>query len=157
MKLYIKNIVASPTPSKKHVADACYDVVATSMEYDETTGYVEYGLGFCTEFSDEYEVQIRPRSSISKYDLVLCNSIGTIDSTYRGEWKVRFKVVPRLSVINAAIKSKKPISIEDLNIYEVGDKVAQICAHKTSNIEFVNVQYLSDTERSTGGFGSTGV
>jgi dUTPase len=73
-------------------ANACYDVVATSISYNVDDKYVEYGLGFATEFSSDYEYQVRPRSSLSKYDLTMCNAPGTIDSNYRGEWKVRFKV-----------------------------------------------------------------
>jgi dUTP pyrophosphatase len=119
-------------------ANACYDVVATSINHDADYGFIEYGLGFATEFSSDWECQVRPRSSVSKYDLLMCNTPGTIDSGYRGEWKVRFKVCS-----------------DENKFYEVGDRVAQISFHKVTKTLFNKVDELNTSLRGDGGFGST--
>jgi deoxyuridine 5'-triphosphate nucleotidohydrolase len=142
------------TPFKTNIDDVGYDVVATERIIEDN--YVIYKLGFATEFPKDTEIQIRPRSSISKYDLIMCNSPGTIDPTYRGEWQVRFKIVPSIDTINNAIKSKKPIDISQLKLYEVGDRVAQIVPlKKIQSVNIVHSSILSEEDRG-GGFGSTG-
>jgi dUTP pyrophosphatase len=139
-------------PTKAHEDDACFDVVAVSKEITED--YIEYGLGFKTEIPKGYEGLVRPRSSISKYDLVMCNSIGTIDAGYRGEWKVRFKIA--LPPVAAARQLGLPDGRTDLKLYEVGDKVAQICFKEVLEVKLNIVSDLSVTERGEGGFGHTG-
>lgn len=76
--------------------NACFDVVATSMVITEK--YIEYGLGFACEFPSNYKMIINPRSSISKYNLIMANAQGIVDSSYRDEVKVRFKVIPNMNV-----------------------------------------------------------
>lgn len=124
-------------PVKATEGDSCYDVVAVAMTITEN--YVEYDLGFATEFSKEWEGVARPRSSISNYDLVLTNSPGTLDSCYRGSWKARFKQIK-----------------ENGRIYEIGDKVVQITFQRVPEVNFILTDDLSDTQRGSGGFGSTG-
>jgi len=75
-------------PLKAHPTDACADLVATDITFDQK--YVEYGTGLKMLPPDGYFGVIFPRSSISNYDLVLANSVGIIDE-YTGEWKIRFK------------------------------------------------------------------
>lgn len=82
---------------------------------------------------------MRPRSSVWKTGMVLSNCVGTVDEQYRGEVAVIFYHV-----------------LPDMPKYNVGDRVAQICLGKTENIEFEEVDELSETVRGTGGFGSTG-
>ena len=72
---------------------------------------------------------------------MLANSVGVIDSNYRGEIKVRFK---------------KTIDNSYENIYNVGDRVAQLIIMPYPSIELVEVTELSDTVRGAGGFGSSG-
>lgn len=133
-------------PKYAHSGDACMDVIAVSKQ--ETENYIEYGLGFQTIFGSNLVGEIRPRSSVSKYDLFLANSPATIDSNYRGEWKVRFKKLK-----------------ENGTFYEVGDRVAQIKFDQLTNTRFVvnNELFneLLETEkgeniRGEGGFGSSG-
>lgn len=75
-------------PKKAHPGDACADIVATSIVYDAK--YIEYSTGLKMLPDDGYLGLVFPRSSISGYDLILCNSVGVIDE-YTGEWKIRFK------------------------------------------------------------------
>ena len=98
-----------PFKANNDEGNACYDVVATSIRYDVEHNFVEYGLGFATEFTQDWECQVRPRSSLSKYDLLMCNTPGTIDSNYRGEWLVRFKV-ESIDVMN---KIKEEITCDE--------------------------------------------
>jgi dUTP pyrophosphatase len=137
----IKKLVENftlPTKGNNDDSNACYDVIAYSI--DITEDYIEYGLGFSTEISKGYKGVIVPRSSISKYDLIQCNSPAQIDSNYRGEWKVRFKVTKR----------------ENPKIYKIGDRVAQIYFEKVNDIVFQEVETLSNSDRGDKGFGSTG-
>lgn len=99
---------------------------------------VPTGLSF--EIPIDYEIQVRPRSGLAlKQGITVLNSPGTIDSDYRGE----------LGVI--LMNSGK----DDFKI-EVGDRIAQIVLCPVVKIEFKIVNELVDTDRGSGGFGSTG-
>lgn len=88
-----------------------------------------------------FEAQIRPRSGLSlKSGLSIPNSPGTIDSDYRGEIKV---IVANLS--------------NDLVEIKDGDRIAQMVIAKYERAEWNVVTNLDETERGSGGFGSTGV
>ena len=134
-------------PTKGTSSAACYDVIATSITHTER--YIEYGLGFATVIPEGFVGKIYPRSSLSNYDLSMANSVGVVDSDYRGEWKVRFK----LAAPNFILPETENL---DYKIYEVGDKVAQICFEKLTDVEFIETETLTETERGDGGFGSTG-
>lgn len=101
--------------------------------------YYEYSTGLSIEIPIGYVGLIFPRSSISKTSLILTNSVGVIDSGYRGEIKFRFKVVDNLGII-----------------YDKGDKIGQLIILPFPEIIFKEVEELSITERGEGGFGSTG-
>lgn len=139
MKVNIKKLHADAViPKYAKQGDAGLDLVATSKSYDEH-GNVVYGTSLAIEVPQGYYAQLLPRSSVSKYDLVLANSVGVIDSGYRGELIVKFKAV---SSIGAQ--------------YEVGDRIAQLIILPYPQIEFVEVGDLSESERGQGGFGSSG-
>ena len=128
-----------------------------------TKDYIQYGLGFKTEIPDGYEGIIRPRSSNSKYDLVMCNSIATMDAGYRGEWLVRFKVVfPATLMYYLDHIQASDEEVEEAlekwvpTVYAVGDKVAQICFRKLEDATYTLVGSLEESSRGEGGFGSTG-
>lgn len=97
--------------------------------------------GLFIELPTGYEAQIRPRSGLSlKTGLSIPNSPGTIDSDYRGEVKV---IVANLS--------EDKIEIKD------GDRIAQMIVAKYERVEWRLTNQIEDTERGSGGFGSTGV
>lgn len=139
-------------PTKANESDAYYDVVATSINHTER--YIEYGLGFSSEFSEDMICHIFPRSSISNYDLIMANAPGTIDSSYRGEWKVRFKLTPPNFIFFDTNEEMESTYVP--KIYQVGDKIAQIGFRLKKDVEWIETTALSDTERGDGGFGSTG-
>ncbi|MEO5773205.1 MAG: dUTP diphosphatase [Sphingomicrobium sp.] len=96
--------------------------------------------GFAIAIPEGYEVQVRPRSGLAlKHGITCLNTPGTIDSDYRGEVKV----------ILANLGSE-PFEIKR------GERIAQLVPAPVLKAEFREVQSLNETERGTGGFGSTG-
>ncbi|MEY3835107.1 MAG: Deoxyuridine 5-triphosphate nucleotidohydrolase [Bacteroidota bacterium] len=87
------------------------------------------------------EAQIRPRSGLAfKHGITVLNTPGTIDADYRGEIKVL--------LVNLS---------NDVFMIEPGERIAQMVIAKHEQIEWVEQQTLSESERGEGGFGSTGV
>jgi dUTP pyrophosphatase len=96
--------------------------------------------GISMAFSNEYEIQIRPRSGLAaKNSITVLNTPGTIDSDYRGEIKI---ILFNHGVNDFVVNNK--------------DRVAQMILMPVHKIELVEVENLPDTVRGTGGFGSTG-
>ena len=150
-------------PAKAHEDDFCYDVYACDCEEVAPNVY-KYPLGFALQidemervvlprnpfagtfsmFSSDHDtilsIDFRPRSSVWKTGMVLCNSCGTVDRGYTGEVCAFFYHV-----------------MPDMPKYEPGDRVAQMKIGFTVPIEFVEVEELNETERKDGGFGSTGL
>lgn len=99
---------------------------------------VPTGLFF--EIPEGFEIQVRPRSGLAIKNGITClNTPGTIDSDYRGEVKV--------ILVN--------LGTEDFVINN-GDRIAQIVVSPVTLGNFVITDKLDETERGTGGFGSTG-
>lgn len=96
-----------------------------------------------------------PRSSISKQNLSLANSVGVIDNGYRGEVLVRFKYVVQPEDIRL-ISGKFYVQPNLSKIYQEGDKIAQLVFTEKTDVEFKQVETLDATKRGEGGFGSTG-
>ena len=128
------------------------DLTAASKSYDEF-GNVVYGTGLAIEIPAGYYADLRPRSSVSKYDLVLANSVGTIDSDYRGELILKFKKTNNLYKCVDG-DARFPIDHKE-KTYSIGDRIAQIIILPYPKINFIKVEELSNTERGNGGFGST--
>ena len=82
-----------------------------------------------------------PRSSVSKTNLSLRNSVGVIDSNYRGEIILKFLDLEEM---------------DNLPSYVAGNKIGQIMLIERPEIELEEVEELSETDRGEGGFGSTG-
>lgn len=96
--------------------------------------------GFKLQIPVEYEVQIRPRSGLAiKHGITVLNSPGTIDSDYRGEIGI--------ILINHS-KNKFIVNPKD--------RIAQMVICKVTKMNLVKVSLLNNTERGSGGFGSTG-
>jgi len=141
MNVKVKKLkVGVDVPKYAKTGDAGLDLVATSKVVTNT--YIEYGTSLAFQIPQGFVGLLYPRSSISKYDLVLANSVGVVDSGYRGEVKLRFK------------KTDDTIFCRT---YDIGDKVAQLIIVPYPEITLQEVEELSGTERGTGGFGSTGL
>jgi dUTP pyrophosphatase len=142
MKVNIKKINENAViPKYAKNSDAGLDLVATSI-ISETPKQITYGTGIAMEIPEGFVGLVFPRSSIRKYDLTLSNSVGVIDSGYRGELQATF--------------NKTNHSLQRVDDYKVGDRIAQIIILPYPPIEFNEVNELSDSERGEGGFGSTG-
>lgn len=144
-KLYEDSIL----PTKAHTTDAGYDLYAHSVNYDEH-GNLVYGSGVAMEIPQGYVGLVFPRSSNAKKDLILSNSVGVIDSGFRGE--ISFKFKPS----NVIEKPDLAYIPESISKYGVGDRIGQIIIMPYPEIEFVEVEELSDSERGDGGYGSSG-
>jgi len=140
-------------PHYKHDGDACCDLYATSCKYNPKYDRFEYGLGFATEFSPQYEAEIKPRSTNTKKECYMPNSPGTIDSNYRGEWFVMYK-------LRTSFEQLFPEGDTELNIlemenelapYKVGEAIAQVAFRRVIKQLWVERDDLSDTERGTDG------
>ena len=127
-------------PSYSKVGDAGMDLTIT-REIENTSFSVSYGFGIAMEIPQGYVGLVFPRSSVRNQDLILSNCVGVIDSGYRGELQATFKKTNGLDSIK----------------YKVGERGAQIIILPYPTIYMTEVPELSDTERGTGGFGSTGV
>lgn len=138
LKVKIKKLNSNATiPAYAKPGDAGLDLYATSKE--QNTLYIEYGTSLAFEIPEGYVGLLFPRSSVTNKDLLMKNSVGVIDSSYRGEVRVRFYTPTNNSS------------------YEVGERIAQLVVMPFPKVQFEEVDELSSTERGTGGYGSTGV
>lgn len=128
-------------PTKAHASDAGFDLYCTGFDYPpsiDTMLFIEAKTDIALEIPDGYVGLIFPRSSISNTRHMLRNSVGVIDSGYRGEIKLRF-------------------TIDDADTkYKTGDKIGQIVFVQLPEINLIDSDSLSEADRDTGGFGSTG-
>lgn len=143
------------------------DLTAVSVEIDKYGNKV-YHTGLAFEIPKGYAGFIFPRSSNAKKNLWLTNSVGIIDADYRGEVTLKFKTSLRTPKnLKFWLKSwfNKPINDDDtvnvINVwdnedYQVGERVGQLVIMPFPQIEFKEVDKLSETARNTGGYGSTG-
>ena len=144
MKIYLKKTNdACVIPFKTYDRDFCYDCVAVSEE-EIAPNVWKYGLGFALEMDNRVSqvirsVSLRPRSSVYKTGMVLSNSVGTVDELYRGEISVVFYHV-----------------LPNMPRYKVGDKICQMYIGTTLPVDFEVVEELSQSDRGSNGYGSTG-
>ena len=140
MQVKIKKLSSDAIiPTYAKASDAGLDLVATSV-VSGTPTQITYGLGISLEIPEGFVGLVFPRSSIRNYNLALTNSVGVIDSGYRGELQATFHKTKGL----------------ESKVYEIGERVVQIMIIPHPSIEFIEVEELSNTERGEGGFGSTG-
>ena len=145
MKVNVKKLDGNAVvPTYAKHGDAGMDLTAISKNYDEH-GNVCYSTGLAFEIPNGFAGFLFPRSSNTKKDLILGNSVGVIDSGYRGEVVLKFRPVMPL---------ERDIEFGPRE-YETGDRVGQIVIMPVPQIEFNVVDELSTTDRGVGGFGST--
>lgn len=143
MKLQIVNKSNNAMPAYETVNSAGMDLRAYLPNGELVIKPMQRALvptGLFMEIPVGYEGQVRPRSGLAiKSGITVLNSPGTIDADYRGEVKV---ILINLSDTDFVIKS--------------GDRIAQLVIAKHEQMEVVEVETLSETERGAGGFGHTG-
>ncbi len=143
MKVRIINNSSNDLPSYQTGASAGMDLRA-QLEEPVLLKPLEravIGTGLYMELPKGYEAQVRPRSGLAaRRGITVLNSPGTIDADYRGEIGV--------ILVN--------ISDQDVLI-EHGERIAQMVISRYEQAHWEEVEVLSETERGSGGFGSTGV
>lgn len=183
MKIKLLNKEGISIPVSAHESDTGYDLIAVSepkivgeMISDgiyKSISYIEYDTGlqveprnnglngyivinnFWEKCSDGYTL-VYARSSISKYNLILANSVGIVDNMYRGNILIRFKYIIQPEDLSYIENTGIVCVINKDKIYKKGDKVAQIVAAWKEPIEWEVVDQLKETKRASGGFGSSG-
>lgn len=174
-----------PLPTYGREGDACCDVYAKSIEYDSDKDRFIIHTGLHFALPDEYEMELRPRSSNTKTDFYMPNSPGTLDWGYRGELRVIFKnrtsrqliriistfgnafndIVTRVKHENAynsimCVRQEfNKLIKKEVFPYKKGDRVCQLLVRRREKITWDEVETLEElgtTKRGTEGFGSTG-
>lgn len=165
MKVNIKKLhIDAVIPSYAKPGDAGMDLTAISKHTetgtDENGDYLEYGTGLAIEIPEGHVGLIFPRSSVSKKDLFLANAVGVIDSGYRGEIKLRFKLEQQYDALDSWVDDQLYYKDGDrrfyANVYKVGDKIGQLMVIPYPHVELVETEELGSSDRGEGGFGSTG-
>ena len=142
MKVKIKKLHPDAViPAYAKPGDAGMDLTAVSMKIDEY-GNICYGTGLAFDIPEGYVGLVFPRSSNCKKGVILTNCVGVIDSGYRGEVSFKFKEI--------ALGNFNKVH------YNVGDRIGQIIIMPYPQIEFEEVDELSETERGDQGYGSIG-
>ena len=176
MKIKIKKLHPNAViPSYAKTGDAGLDLTAISVQYDSKRNVIVYDTGLAVEIPEGYVGLLFPRSSIYKTSLILSNSVGILDSGYRGS--IMFKFRPDAEFWTEASKDYKAFQHDLENgmfnhyetaeaeyrdfilytdIYKINDRIGQLIILPYPQIEFEEVEELSDTERGDGGYGSTG-
>lgn len=123
----------------QYATDGSAGMDLVAIECDPRDNKLICSTGLAMAIPEGYMGLLFPRSSVHKKDLRLANSVGVIDSDYRGEVKIIFKLT-------------------DLGVekYKPGDRVAQLIIVKTPEMLIQEVEDLDETTRGDGGFGSTG-
>jgi dUTP pyrophosphatase len=130
-----------PTPSYAKGGDAGADI-STAIDFTILPGERKLiPTGISIALPDGYAAFVHPRSGLAiKYGVSMVNTPGTIDAGYRGELQV--------ILINHDLTQSAS--------FKKGDRIAQLVIQKVERAEFVEVTRLPGSQRSTGGFGSTG-
>jgi dUTP pyrophosphatase len=140
MKIQFKKLVPeAQKPKFGKPGDAGADLTATSMNLS-MGDHIVYGTGLAVEIPEGMVGLVFPRSSIRNTTLSMANSVGVIDSGYRGEIMITFKMVNKNEVVG----------------YTIGDRIAQLIIMPVPLAKYVEVEELSETQRGTDGHGSTG-
>lgn len=162
MKVKVKKLLENAVvPAYGKPGDAGQDLTCTSKIFD-SDGNIVYGTGLAFEIPEGYVGLLFPRSSNAKKGLTLTNSVGVIDSGYRGEVMFKFKPTAKFYDFKSDLVSHEEnskvqgINTYSIDAYEVGDRVGQIIIMPYPQVTFEEVPELSSTERGNGGYGSTG-
>lgn len=126
-------------PLKATQGSAFWDIFSLDTRYLGPGEIYDFRTGLTFEVPSGYEIEVRPRSGLAKRGVTIINSPGTLDSDYRGELIIL--------LVNLSGSWK---------LIEKGDRIAQIGVKPAPQVEFIEVDELSETERGKGGFGSTG-
>lgn len=154
-------------PEYKRPLDAGFDLVAIEDYIVHPGEQVKVRTGLAFQLLPGFELQVRPRSGISSNTkLRVANAPGTVDAGYRGEVNVLIDNTSQMSISDVVDKPHVWVSGVNLSgvkvdrgvyIIKKGDRIAQGVIAIAACADFIVVDKLDESERGTGGFGSTGV
>ena len=136
---------SAQAPQRAHESDAGWDLHAHSIDWDNY-GNMVINTGIAVAIPEGYAGFLYPRSSISKFDHYLTNSVGVIDSGYRGEIMAKFKPSSWFNIDDKEYGS----------YYQKGDKCLQLVIKEIPNVQWHQVFELPIADRGDKGYGSTG-
>lgn len=119
---------------------AGFDLTVNELEF--SNDQIKYNSNIAVEIPEGYVGLLFPRSSVYKHHILLTNSVGVIDSDYRGPIKAVFQR-------EEAIRYK-------ISGYKVGERFAQLIIVQNPSVKYIESDTLSETERGDKGYGSTG-
>ena len=134
-------------PTYAHDGDAGMDVYAVDDVKLQDSRPTIVSTGLVAEIPKGYEIQVRPRSGLATKGVTVWNSPGTIDQGYTG-------IIGIILCYLSPNKDETTVKYFDI---KKGDRIAQLVISKVTRAEIVEVDKVSETERGSGGFGSTGV
>ena len=137
--LFIKRHIDAIQPVKAHKKDCCYDLFSLQNCVIPAMDNFVVDTGIGIQLPEGFEGQVRSRSGMAINKIFVLNGPGTIDEEYIGNIKV---ILMNLSIEPYLIKK--------------GAKIAQLKISKVYDFEWIEVDYLGETERGQKGFGSTG-
>ena len=148
MKLGFKKVHPdAKLPTYAHDGDAGMDVYAVEDVRLQDCKPTIVSTGLIAEIPTGYELQVRPRSGLATKGVTVWNGPGTVDASYRGI----------IGVVLCYISQNKDETIVKYFDVKKGDRIAQLVLAPVTKAEIVEVKEVSETDRGTGGFGSTGV
>ena len=127
-------------PKRGSAVAAGYDLTVDTIE--KTYDHIRYNSNIAVEIPKGYVGLLYPRSSVYKQNLMLTNGVGVIDSDYRG---------PIMAVFQRMQEGRT-----SYDGYKLGERFAQLVIMPIPEVEYIEAEELSVTERGTGGYGSTG-
>lgn len=173
-----------PLPKYGKEGDACCDIYCKSVEYDSDKDRYIVHTGLHFALPDEYEMELRPRSSNTKTEFYVPNAPGTLDWGYRGELLIIFKGRTNKYLVSAFKELKDTVRFmlgiknhsldkcsQDFDKVSCefpyrpmtddfeGNRICQLLVRRREKIQWEEVETLEElgtTERGEGGFGSTG-
>lgn len=175
MKIYIKQVPDLVIPQQATPTDSGYDIVAVGdglvvgqcinfplqgLKLYSSIDYIEYQTNLAVAYDKDVDyLQIYPRSSISKYNLMLKNSVAIIDNGYRNNIVLRYTYTWQPAdchIIQQNGRDSIFVQINQEKIYKSGNKIAQLIPAKRTKVEFVAVEKLPESQRNLKGLGSSG-
>lgn len=143
-------------PYKASAGAAAFDLYTRKCRWDDDGGYLEVFLGVKFEIPEGWVGKLYPRSSVSNTGLHMANSVGIIDSDFRGEVRARF--YPSVLGAIELLENSEEFKIFINDVYSPGKACAQIMFERSELVILnkVEEESLSETTRGSGGFGSTG-
>ena len=133
-------IVCSVLPEYKTQGAAGFDLSIIEDFSLDPNDLHNFHTGIRMDIPKDYCILVFPRSSLGQKKIIIPNSVGVIDSDYRGEIKV-----PLLNLSDETLE------------FKAGQRVAQCLLVRVSQAKLEKVNTLSETDRGVGGFGSTGI